>query len=132
MAYTIDDIEGDVRDIKVIKWPGTDKDVGIMLLRCNELQEAHFDAREWFRKKAQKTDDTSHIQFLVEEEVRQCLRFLIDPESKKAEYKIFANPDIARKRLTQAKRVYLVDQYNVFQTEIIESWGLDTVEEKEE
>ena len=97
----IDRILSVLRDIKLVKYPGTDEDVGLMLLHCDELQEAHFAAKNWFVKKCQDVDDASHIHFLSEEEVQQCHRFLIDPDSGNGEEKLFASDKEARKKLKQ-------------------------------
>ena len=127
----IDRILSRERDIKLIQYPGTEENVGLMLLNCSELQESHFTARKWFAKKCQEVDDTSHIQFLAEEEIQQCFSFLIDPDSGNGVDKLFASDKEARKRLGVEERAYFIDQYSAFLNEKIKGWNLDPDKSKD-
>lgn len=120
---SIDDLQPDVRDVQVIDWPGTDRKVGLLLLRVSELQEAHFAAREHFKRKAATVDWASKVSLDEEEALQQVYRMLIDPDAKAPEYRVFKSPEQARARLTPDQRDHFVGEHMRAQAEIAKSWA---------
>lgn len=121
----IEDILGrDVRTVHRVKWPGTDKDVGLLMLRCSEIASAYFDAREWFRRKGLGAiEDGSTLEALQQElDLQYCFRMLVDPEAKIADARLFATVEDARARLSTDERTWFVDQHAAKQLETVQSW----------
>jgi hypothetical protein len=122
---TIADILGkDVRTVHRVRWPGTDKDVGLLMLRCSEIAAAYFDAREWFRRKGlEAIEDGSTLEALQQElDLQYCFRMLVDPEAKIADARLFAAVEDARARLSTDERTHFVDLHATKQLEAVQSW----------
>lgn len=119
---TIKDYKGEDREVHVIAWPGTDRLVGLMLLHCDELQAAHFDARKRFRDKGQDVDEHSELELTREEQLQLCYRMLIDPEARVPAARIFKSPNEARARLSPDERQLFVGEHIRLQTEKVEGW----------
>ena len=110
---TIDNYKQKKRTVTRIKWPDTDKDVGLMLLNCAELQESYFAARDYFAKKGYQNQAENDMEYEAEKLTQQICRFLIDPESCTGEekYRIFASADECRKSLTANERLFFATKY---------------------
>ena len=121
----IDDILGkDCRTVHVVKLPGTDKDVGLLMLRCSEIADAYFEAREVFRRKGLDVIDGNTLQPLQEElDLQYCYRMLVDPEAKIADARLFKTVDEARARLDTDLRSHFVDLHASKQVERVTSWA---------
>jgi hypothetical protein len=109
---TVDYYLPKTRNINLVPWPGTDKEVGILELNCDELQKARFAAIEHFAKNNIELNIFSTGILDSEEMVQQCYLFLIDPEARNYKYKVFRGADEARKKLTDDMRFYFCQQYN--------------------
>jgi len=123
MKLSIADILGkDCRDVHVVKWPGTEKSVGLLMLRCSEIADAYFDARERFRRKGLEIDEST-LQALQEElDLQYCYRMLVDPEAKIADARLFKDATEARDRLDSDLRVFFCDKHAGFQVARVQSW----------
>jgi hypothetical protein len=122
---TIADILGkDVRTVHRVRWPGTDKDVGLLMLRCSEIAAAYFDAREWFRRKGlEAIEDSSTLLALQQEyDLQLCYRALVDPEAKIADARLFKDAADARSRLDVKERVHFASLHGEKLDEREESW----------
>lgn len=128
---TINDLKPKDREVRLVKWPGSDVEVGLMLLRCNELQEAHLAARAWFRKKGQDIDFASAEELEGEEMLQQVFRMLIDPASCVAKDRVFTTDKEARERITSDERDYFIEQHKAFQAEVVRSWKEEQEESSE-
>lgn len=122
---TIDDYASSTREVNTVPWPGTDKLVGIMHLAVGELQDAHFEAREWFKKKSREVDLASMVELEREEVVQQCYRMLIDPDAKNADYRIFRSVSEARERLTAYEINNLCAQYQKLYPDEVDDGNID-------
>lgn len=96
------------RDIDVIKWPGTEKEVGLMLLNVGEIMDAHIDARAYFRKQAQDVDLFSQNELLREEEHQMIYRMIVDHACKVGKDRVFSSMDDVRKHLLPDEREYFI------------------------
>jgi len=109
---TVDYYSSKHREIKLVDWPESDKQVGVLELNCDELQKARLAAIEHFRKQNIELTIFTSAALDAEEMVQQCCIFLIDPEAKNPSYKIFRGADEARKRLTNTERFYFCSKYS--------------------
>ena len=109
---TVDSYKSKSRDIRLVEWPGTGKQVGILRMNCAEIQKARFEAIEYFDKKNIKIDLFSSAALDAEEMVQQCHIFLIDPDASNPNYRVFRGADEARNRLTDDERYYFCQKYN--------------------
>lgn len=129
---SIDDLLPDMRDVRVVDWPGTDRKVGLLLLRCAELQDAYFATRERFKRRDQAVDWAAKAQLDEEEGLQQVYRMLIDPEARRPEYRIFKSVEQARERLTPELRDHFVEEHLRLQDELVKSWLPASAGEAEE
>jgi hypothetical protein len=112
------------REVFPVTWPGTDKRVGVLILRCAEVQESHFAARAHFAKKAREVDQPSMAEFSYEEDAQLCYRMLIDPEARVADARIFKSADEARGMLDIDERAFFVSEHQRLQLELARKRGL--------
>lgn len=110
---TIDYYQPKIREIKLAEWPGSEKQIGVLKLNCDELQKARFAAIEHFQKQNIELTLFTSQALEAEEMLQQCAMFLIDPDAKNPSYRIFRGADEARKRLTDDDRFNLIRLYNV-------------------
>lgn len=117
-------IKSNQRDIRTVCYPGTDIQVGLLVLHCSEIQEAYFAARDWFERKRQPVDDYAQQQFSFELDYQLLYRMLLEPDSKNPVDRVFRSPDEVRKILSPDEAGYLIEQHAKFQREIVDAWGL--------
>jgi hypothetical protein len=104
--------KGRFRVVEKVEWPEAGKEVGILKMTCAELQQARFAAIEHFDKKNVELTVFSAQALDAEEMTQQCFLFLLDPDSKNPEWRIFSSADEARKLLTNDERYYFCGKYN--------------------
>lgn len=121
---SIEAIKGkDLREVHEVDWPGTAAKVGVMELRCSELLEAYFEARELFAKRGWDSIDSAGDEtFQAELELQYCFRMLVDPEAKLAKFRVFSSTKEARERLSPDERAYFAALHAVFQREATAAW----------
>ncbi len=97
---TFKEVRGPGRDVVQLEWPGTGHAFGLLLLRCDEVQEAHFAAVERFNRKAQPMDTAASIgEFIREKELQEVHRMLLEPAVADPKLRLFKSPDEARAAL---------------------------------
>lgn len=124
---SIDDIKPPVRDVTVVTWPGTGREVGLLHLNVGELMDAHVEARAYCAKRAVPADPWSGEAIEQEEMTQQCLRMLVDPDAKVAEARVFSSIDQVRKRLDAEERVWFCAQHERLYG--LRARGLESTEE---
>lgn len=110
-SYLIDELKPDEREVTVIKWPGTDRDVGLLHLNVGELLDAHCAARELFRKRGIAADPWSSEALEQEEMTQQVFRMLVEPDARVADARVFQSVDQCRKRLDAEERSWFCVQH---------------------
>ncbi len=119
---TIDSLKGkDLRTVHAVEWPGLpDSKVGLLELRCAELLEAYFAAREVFARKGWEQIDAAALSAFEEElHVQYVYRALVDPEAVSAapQFRICKDADQTRARLDPFERDYFSSKMTLLQTE---------------
>ncbi len=113
------------RDITLIDWPGSAKNIGLMLLNCDEVQQCHLEARAWFRRNGQDVDLFSTDELEREERHQQVFRMLVDPDAKTAQSRVFATIAEARKTLLPDELFYFLHKHDERATAVVKDWGLE-------
>lgn len=96
---TFKDVRPQGRDIIQLEWPSGGP-FGLLLLRCDEIQEAHFAAVQRFVSKGWPMDSVSCFpEFQREVEMQQVFRMLLEPDTMNPAQRLLPNVDAARKAL---------------------------------
>lgn len=125
---SIKDIRADQREVSLIKWPGTEKEIGLMLLRCGEIQEAHFAAVEWFQKKIQLMDGVNLAEFIREKERQEIFRMLLQPDSKRPQDRLFNSAEDVRRELDLDEVAYFQAEHQRLTEERLQRLGIQKIE----
>lgn len=107
----LDRLKPMMRTVHPIKWPGTDRDVGLLMLRCDELAAAELGARETIQKRGLGLDAIVNRDVLVrEEEAEQVWRMVVEPDSRSGleKHRIFKDVAEVKERLDPWERSYFV------------------------
>lgn len=106
----IDMLAADIRQVDKLAWPGKEQEIGILALRCDEIEDAEVDARTHLRKRGIDVDALSSADLLSREfQVQLAYRMMVEPDSKgQAEFRLFKSADELRKRLDPDSRGYFV------------------------
>lgn len=106
----IDVLSPDIRIVNRLKWPGTEREVGILDLRCSELEDCEVDAREHLVRRGLNIDAPTSAALLERElQVQIAWRILVEPDSKgQPQYRLFKTADETRTRLDPDTRGYFV------------------------
>lgn len=115
----------DQRAIRIVDWPGVDKPVGILLLRCEDVQDAAFEARARFERKRHPVDGTFAELFRYEWEYQLVARMLVDPEQPGPEGRLMSG-DQARASLTPDQVAWFLSQHGELRAEESSRLGLST------
>jgi len=107
----LDDYIGKLREVGTAMWPGTEREVGILLLSCADVQAAAFAARDHFKRQVQPVDGPMADSFQWEWEYQLVYRMLLDPDSKRPEDRLFATAGQLRERLTPDQVQYFLDEH---------------------
>lgn len=111
----LEKLKAGTRNIRVLKFPGTDEDVAVRVLSAQEIQDSVFAAETLF-KKAEVDVSASTLDAYEDERTTQILwRALRDPENQKEPFA--ATVAELRKGLTRAEKSILADLYNEFEKE---------------
>lgn len=115
------------RNLRIIRFPGTEHDVALRVLSNAELQDALFATEDLFRKKNIVIGSTT-IEAYEDEHTTQILyRALRDPRDPE---KPFAESvDELRSLLTREEKDLLVARYNDFEKEVSPAPDMLTEEE---
>ena len=113
----------DLRTSYLVNWPGSEREVSLLDLRCNEIMEAYFAAREHFAKKGHRDLDRIGEGFFGEELELQCVyRMLLEPGATNPKFRIFKDIDEARKSLEPDERGYFYAWYSNFIQRKASTW----------
>lgn len=112
------------RVIKVVPWPGIEKDVGILVLNCDDIQSAVFEARSHFDRQRQPVDALAEQWFLHEIEYQLVRRILIDPDSKNPSDRIFLSAAQFRKAMSPDLVQWFLDRHAEAKDEHAKELGL--------
>lgn len=123
---SIADIKGavDRREVHEVDWPGVEgRRVGLLELRCAEIQAAYFAARDRFaRAGLASIDEAAREAFNEELEVQYCFRMLVDPEARVAKFRLFKSVDECRERLDPDERAFFATEQIRRQAEKVIGW----------
>lgn len=121
---SIKDIKPDVRDIYPVKWPGGEREVNLLLLRCDEVQEAQFATVDFFKRKMQVCADVNYGEFLREKERQEVRLMILLPDSNNPKDKLFPTADELRKSMDLDEVAYFQRQHELLNTERLKKLGL--------
>jgi hypothetical protein len=113
------------RRIEIVNWPGTDQEIGILYLSCDDAQKAYFGAREWFKKNNQPVDGAAAKDFELEERYQTIQRMLVDPELHNANAKVCRTMQAARS-LSPNEAEFFIIEHQKLQTDEAGGWYPDT------
>jgi hypothetical protein len=100
-----------VRETVLLPWPGTGKQVALLLLSCADVQDAAFEAAEHFARRRQRTDGVLTDLFQWEWEYQLVARMLLDPDSKRPQDRIFTDATQLRAALTPDLVQWFLDRH---------------------
>ena len=129
----IDQYAPPIRKVHQIKWPGTERVVGLLMLKCDEIMRAEADAREAVVRAGMGIDALVNRDVLDREiEVQQAFRMVVAPDSKGLDKKdrIFKDAKHARETMEPWERTYFLTWHGQFQTDHQETfwWPVDQEE----
>lgn len=107
--------------IKIIKFPGTDDDIGISVLTESEVQEAAFAADMLFKAKSIEINDATANMYNAEVSSQVLCRALVKPDVKKPDgsyERLFKNVDEWKALVSRGVKDILTDEYNAFENEV--------------
>jgi len=103
------------KNIKVLKFPGTEEDVGLQLLSNHDLQESVFAAENYFKKAGIEIVSTVLDSYEDERTTQLLFRALKDPARPQNPFA--ATVDELRRNLTKEEKEILTDEYLQFERE---------------
>lgn len=110
-----------LRRVEPLKWPGSDEEVGLMMLTCEELQDATVAAREVLRKRSVDLGLAINAEMLqAEEETQIVFRAVLERGATDPSARVFKSADEVRKRLDPDQRNYFNAWHLQRQTEALE------------
>jgi len=104
------------RNVRLIKFPGTDHDVALRVLSNAEVQEALFATEGRFKQKKIEVSATTVEAYEDENTIQILTRALRDP--KDPEQPFAANVDQLREMITLEEKNDLVREYDAFENEV--------------
>lgn len=122
---TPEEVHPDIREIHPVLWPGEDKEISFLILRCDEIQEAHFDTVNYFKKKNQPMDGVNYEEFQREKERREVFRMVLQLGSKLPSDRLFKTPEELRRKLSLDEVSYFQFKHRTFTEEKIKTWKLE-------
>lgn len=127
---TFKDVRPGGRDVVQLEWP-SGKAFGLLLLRCDEIQQAHFDAVDLFMRKGQPIDGISSVgEFQREKELQEVYRMLLEPDQVDPKRRLFKTAMGARASLDLNDVAWVVEQHQLHVTRLLKERGMmDAAEE---
>ena len=107
------------KNIKRLKFPGTEQEIGITVLTDGEVQEAIFSAERYFKEKGIEITATTLGTYNAEVSTQMLFRAIIDPEKKKVDgtYEPAFKKSDDLHLASSAQKAELVEEYNAFENE---------------
>lgn len=123
-VVSIADYLGKKRRLDVATWPGSDRQVAILYLNCEEIQASYRDARAWFDKQAIEADEHSRHVFDQEWSFQQVCRMLYDPDchNPRPEFRIFKNATQVRQSLSPNHAYHFMQEQMRMSAEEAHGW----------
>ena len=112
------------RDIDQVDYPGGEGSFGLLQLRCDELQDAHFAAVAHFQRKGQPMDGPSLAQFIMEVDRQEVYRMMLEPDVDDPKLRLFPSVDVARKKLGINEVNWVQNRHNIRTGELLRERGL--------
>lgn len=106
--------------VKVIKFPGTEEDIGITVLTENEMQEASFAAEALFKSKEIEVKAATVQAYASELNSQMLYRALVNPAKRGADglcERFFKSAEELKSLLNRGVKDILVSEYNAFEDE---------------
>ena len=120
---TFRDYVSSARHVELIDWPGfKGRQLGLMLLHCGEIQEAHFEARRHFAKQGIEPKLVSEGYFALEEQYQLISAMWLRPDSKDPKDRIFRDASQVRKYLTPDHVAWCLERHRMIQTTEVSLW----------
>lgn len=116
------DYKAPERMVRVVQWPGLQREVGVLRLVCSEIQAAYFAAREHFSRQRRELDAVAQRPFQDEVDYQLVALMLIDPSSRRPEDRICRNADELRRALEPDEVAWFLEQHMRMQEEQLASW----------
>jgi hypothetical protein len=117
----IEKLKAGKRNIKEIKFPGTDETIGIAVLTEAETQEALFATERLFKEKGIEVSATIVSAYNSEANTQTLFRALVNPAKKKEDgtfEQYFSSIDEFRSLIGREAKDILIEEYNSFEEEI--------------
>ena len=130
----IDILKAGKKNVKVVKWPGTEEDVGIIVLTEAETQEAQFAAERLFKDENIEVSAVTLGAYQSEANTQILWRALVSPEKKTKDgthERYFKSVDELRGLIRREAKEALVEEYNAFEEECSPSPRTMSVEDLE-
>lgn len=115
------------RNIRIIKFPGTDQDVALRVLSNAEVQDALFATEDHFKQRKIEVSATTVEAYEDENTIQILARALRDPKDLKQP--LAADVDQLREIITLEEKNDLVREYDAFEIEV--SPSTETIEDDE-
>lgn len=119
---TLADYKGQDRIVRVVPWPGLQREVGVLRLVCLEIQQAYFGAREHFSRQRQSVDALSQRAFQDEVDYQLCYRMLLAPDSKRPVDRIAKSVEELKSLLEPDDIAHFLEVHQRMQEEQIAAW----------
>jgi len=116
----IEKLKAGKKNVKVIRWPGTDDEIGITILAEAETQEALFAAERLFKEAGIEVTATTINAYNSEVNTQTLFRALVDSSRKKPDgthERYFKGIDEFRSLLHREAKEILIEEYNAFEDE---------------
>ena len=108
------------KNIKRLKFPGTEQEIGLTVLTEAEIEESVFATELVFKAAEVNITSTSISMYNSELSTQMLFRALVDPLKTKKDgtyERIFKSPDELRSLITSAQKAILIGEYNNFENE---------------
>jgi hypothetical protein len=111
----IEKLKAGTRNVKTIKFPGTEDDITLQILSNADYQDAVFAAERRFKGEEMPVASSTLDAYTDERTTQILFRALRDPDNNKKPFT--ASADELRKLLTKEQKEYLVSEYDAFEDE---------------
>jgi|GEM_PF-778832 hypothetical protein len=116
----IEKLKAGKSNIRIMKFPGTDEDIGITVLTEGETQEAMFAAERLYKDSKIEVSGVTVGSYTSEQNTQILSRALVDPGRKKADgsyERYFKSVGELRGLLRREAKETLIEEYNRFEEE---------------
>lgn len=121
----IDEVRPRRRDVvEIDQWPGGEGGFNLLLLRCAEIQRAHFEAVKHFQNAGQPTTGVSEEEFLREKEVQEAYLACLSPGCEDPKERLFKNAKHLREALELDEVAWVIGRHAHESTELLVERGL--------